>query len=630
MAEEKAKKLMTEFPPVTTGQWEEVIAADLKGADRTKKLVWRTMEGFPVEPYYRAENMPDLAHLAVTKAGEFPYVRGVKADNNWRIRQTVRVGADLNAANAAAHQMLMSGVDSLGFAISNGKEFTAQQLDELLAGISLPAIEVAFEGCGIPHVANLFLDKVVKENLDPEAVYATFNIDPLGNASKKGSAPCPNSTEKIKKLITKAPQYKRIRFVGVGGTLFHDCGASIVQELAFTLAMGHEYIVRLMDAGLDIDQAAPALKFNVSVGTNYFMEIAKIRAGRMLWANITSAYEPKRGCASKMRVHVETSAWNQTVYDPYVNMLRGTTETMSAALSGVDSIEVTPFDAAYEKPTEFSERIARNVQHLLKEESHFEQVTDPAAGSYYIEELTASIAKGAWDLFKQVEEKGGYVAAFEAGFIQEQVAATALKRDQNIATRREILLGTNQYPNFTEKADLTVVKPETVTRGGAACGCGCGSKDEAPAYTPLTPYRGGMAFEEMRLKTDRSGKNPRAFMLTCGNLSMARARSQFASNFFACAGIEVIDNTYFPTVAEGVVAAKESGAEIVVVCAADDDYATAAPEVHNAIGESAIVVVAGAPASQPELEAAGITHFISVKSNVLETLKQYQSELGIN
>lgn len=632
MAEEKAKKLMTEFPPVTTREWEEVIAKDLKGADRTKKLVWRTMEGFSVEPYYRAENLSELKHLG-TAPGEFPYVRGVKAGNEWRVRQTIEVGDDVKAANAQAHDVLMKGVDSLGFVIKN-KEFSAAHLDTLLNGITITAVELAFSGCGVYKAAELFLDKVAAEKLDPEQVFATFAIDPLMKLSKKGSWGCsaPDGAkqfEKIKTLIEKAPQYKRVRLISVGGTLFHNSGASIVQELAFALSMGHEYVVRLTDMGLDVDQVAPLIKFNFSVGTNYFMEIAKLRAARLLWANIMKPYNPKRGCSSKLRAHIQTSAWNQTVYDPYVNMLRGTTEAMSAAISGVDSIEVLPFDHAYEKPTEFSARIARNVQLLLKEESHFDQVTDPAAGSYYIEELTASIAEAAWALFLSVEEQGGYTAAFEAGFIQDQIEATAAKRDQNIATRREILLGTNQYPNFNEAAPEEITE-ETVTRGMKRCHCGCKHADREPEYRPLRPYRGAMAFEAMRLRTDRSGKEPKAFMLTCGSLSMARARSQFACNFFACAGIKVIDNTFFPTVTEGIEAAKASGAKIVVVCSSDDDYATVAPEVYNAFkGTDVIVVVAGAPACQPELETAGISHFISVRSNVLETLENYQRELGI-
>jgi methylmalonyl-CoA mutase len=316
-----------------------------------------------------------------------------------------------------------------------------------------------------------------------------------------------------------------------------------------------------------------------------------------------------------MVAHAVTSTWNQTVYDPYVNMLRGTTEAMSATIAGVHSLEVLPFDYSFEAPTEFSKRIARNSQLLLKHESHFDQVIDPAGGSYYIESLTTSIAKEAWALFRAIEEKGGYIAAFKEGFVVERVKASADAKDKAIATRRLILLGANQYPNFTEVADASI--------------CECKVKREAKAENVLTPYRGAMAFEEMRMSVDRSGKTPKAFMLTCGTLGMARARAQFSCNFFACAGIRVEDNTFFKTVEEGVEAALASKAEIVVVCASDDDYATVAPRVKELLGDKAILVVAGAPACAPELEAQGITNFINVKSNVLETLKDYLKKLGI-
>jgi methylmalonyl-CoA mutase len=296
---------------------------------------------------------------------------------------------------------------------------------------------------------------------------------------------------------------------------------------------------------------------------------------------------------------------------------------MSAAIAGVRSLEVTPFDAPFETPTEFSRRIARNVQLLLKHESHFDQVVDPSGGSYYIETLTDSIATEAWKLFREVEDKGGYVAAFREGFITGAVEASAAAKDKAVATRRTVLLGANQYPNFTEVAGDAVTEAD-VKPGG--CGCGCSAPE---GKTVLKPYRGAMPFEQIRLATDRSGKTPTAFMLTCGTLSMARARAQFACNFFACAGIRVTDNTFFASVGEGVKAALAAKADIVVVCAADDDYAALAPEARKLIGDKAILVVAGAPASQPELEAQGITHFISVKSNVLETLKGYLKELGI-
>ena len=616
MANTKSEKLFTEFPPVPTEKWEEVITADLKGADYERKLVWKTGEGFNVRPYYRAENLEGIKFLG-SQAGEFPYVRGTHAHNRWRVHQTVSVVCP-KEANAEALKILNAGVDSLGFCIASA-DFSAADLDMLLKDICIPAVEITFCGEKMANVAELVLAKVEKEGIAKEDVRIAFCIDPLVKGlSSKGDFCSPNGEKciaRIVELIHKTKEYKHVRIVTVAGQTFGNSGSTIVEELAFTLSAGHDYLVRLTDAGLDVDAAARKLRFSFSVSSNYFMEIAKFRAARMLWANIVKGYGPAKNCACKMQIHAETSRWNQTVYDPYVNMLRGTTEAMSATIAGVHSMEVMPFDASFENPTEFSKRIARNVELLLKNESHFDQVVDPAGGSYYVENLTQSIAAEAWKLFLEIEEKGGYTEAYKAGLIVERIKASAAAKDKNIATRRQTLLGANQYPNFTEVAGKEITA-ESVTRKQAE-------------GNVLVPYRGAMAFEEMRLQVDRSGKEPKAFMLTCGNLGMARARSQFSCNFFACAGIKVIDNTYFKSIEEGAKAALESKAQIVVVCASDDDYAEAAPKVKELLGGKAILVVAGAPACAPELEAQGITNFINVKSNVLETLKFYLKEMGI-
>ena len=616
MANTKSEKLFTEFPPVPTEKWEEVITADLKGADYERKLVWKTGEGFNVRPYYRAENLDGIKFLG-SQAGEFPYVRGTHAHNRWRVHQTVSVVCP-KEANAEALKILNAGVDSLGFCIASA-DFSAADLDMLLKDMCIPAVEITFCGVKMANVAELVLAKVEKEGIAKEDVRIAFCIDPLVKGlSSKGDFCSPNGEKciaRIVELIHKTKEYKHVRIVTVAGQTFGNSGSTIVEELAFTLSAGHDYLVRLTDAGLDVDAAARKLRFSFSVSSNYFMEIAKFRAARMLWANIVKGYGPAKNCACKMQIHAETSRWNQTVYDPYVNMLRGTTEAMSATIAGVHSLEVMPFDASFENPTEFSKRIARNVELLLKNESHFDQVVDPAGGSYYVENLTQSIAAEAWKLFLEIEEKGGYTEAYKAGLIVERIKASAAAKDKNIATRRQTLLGANQYPNFTEVAGKEITA-ESVTRKQAE-------------GNVLVPYRGAMAFEEMRLQVDRSGKEPKAFMLTCGNLGMARARSQFSCNFFACAGIKVIDNTYFKSIEEGAKAALESKAQIVVVCASDDDYAEAAPKVKELLGGKAILVVAGAPACAPELEAQGITNFINVKSNVLETLKFYLKEMGI-
>ena len=620
MAEDKDVKLFAEFAPVTTAEWDAVINVDLKGADYDKKLVWKPLEGFSVRPYYRAEDLKKLNHLQYLP-GQFPYVRSNNTNSNaWLVRQEILV-EDVKAANAKALDVLMKGVDSLGFVFNSCKELTAAELDTLLEGICVSAIEVNFVCCcKSRNLATLFIEKMKKAGVNLADVRGSINYSPLSSLSLNGEW-CSDEAAAFantKEMIEAAATLPNFKVLSVDGSIFHNSGSTSVQELAFALSMGNEYLAKLTDLGVCATKVAKAIRFNFSVSSNYFMEIAKFRAARMLWAEIVKSYGVAENDA-KMSIHAETSKWNQTIYDPYVNMLRGTTEAMSATIAGVDSLTVVPFDAAYRQPTEFSDRIARNAQLLLKEEAHFDLVVDPSAGSYYIETLTDSIAKAAWELFKQAEEKGGYVAAFTAGFVQETIKATAQKRDMNIATRRDILLGTNQYPNFTEVAEAEVTL-EAITRAEA--------KKGAVAET-LAPYRGAMAFEALRFKTDKSGKEPKAFMLTIGALAMRRARAQFACNFFACAGLRTIDHNGYASVEEGVKAALEAKADVVVICSSDDEYTTYAPEAYEMLKGKAIFVVAGAPACEEELKAKGITNFISVKSNVLETLKGYQKELGI-
>jgi methylmalonyl-CoA mutase len=320
-----------------------------------------------------------------------------------------------------------------------------------------------------------------------------------------------------------------------------------------------------------------------------------------------------------MKVHAETSTFNLTLFDAHVNMLRTQTEAMSAALAGVDSITVSPFDKAYQTPDDFSERIARNQQLLLKEECHFDKVVDPAAGSYYIENLTVSIAQQAWNLFLEVEEAGGMMEAIKAGKVQEAVNASNKARHEAVSKRREILLGTNQYPNFTELSE---------GKAPMGCQCCCGGQHECEKpYATLDKARAASEFEELRLQTENSGKRPKAFMLTIGNLAMRQARAQFSCNFLACAGYEVIDNLGFPTVEEGVEAAMKAGADIVVLCSSDDEYAEYAVPAYQALNGRAMFIVAGAPACMDDLKAAGIENFIHVRCNVLETLRGYNAKL---
>lgn len=625
-----ANKLFTEFPPVATEQWEEVINKDLKGADYEKKLVWKTQEGFNVRPYYRAENLQGLKYLGA-KPGEFPYVRGTKKNNEWFINQWVCCcKSQFAQANAQAKLILTKGVESVTFYLEPGKEVTKADFAVLLKDIDLTKVPVNFGDCCVKNgaVVKNFVSYVDGLGIDKDAVKASFDFSPVRMLTTKGGF-CDDFSA-LAEIVKAVAGYKGIRVIEVNANVFNNAGASTAQELAYALNIGSEYMSRLTEAGLSAEEVARKTFFTFGVGSTYFMEIAKFRAARMLWANIVEAYGVKEGCARKMNIHAVTSEWNQTVYDAYVNMLRATTEAMSAAIAGVDYLEVTPFDYAFEAPTDFSNRIARNVQNILKEESHFNKVVDPAAGSYYVENLTNSLAESAWKIFKGVEEAGGFVAEFKAGKIQSEIKAVSDKKDSNLANRRMTLLGTNQFPNFLEKAESKITK-EIVSRdiltemGSPVEDFVCGDR----VAEPLKAYRGSEEFEAVRLATDRSGKEPKAFMLTFGNLAMCRARAQFSSNFFAVAGIRNIDNNRFDSIEEGVKAALASKAEIVVACSSDEEYAEAVPQIAKLVGDKAIVVVAGDPECRADLEAQGIKNFINVRCNVLETLKGYQKMLGI-
>lgn len=616
-------KLFSEFAPQSTQEWVDKITKDLKGADFDRKLVWRTNEGFNVQPFYRLENMEDKMYMN-TYPGDFPYVRGNKKDNNdWFIRQDIVV-EDVKAANEKALDILNKGIDSLGF-ILNWKDLSKEELATLLDGVYMDCVEINFEKS---HDTVALLENLKAYATDKgiafDAIQGGVSIDPISgfNTCGKFCHSEESSFEFAKKAVEAAKELPNFKVIAVGGKLFNNSGSSIVEELGFSLAAGAEYISRMMEAGLSIEEIAPKIRFNFATSSKYFMEIAKLRAGRLLWAYILKEFGASEEMC-KMFIHGETSDWNKTVYDPYVNMLRTQTEAMSSVLGGLDSYTVKPFNSVYEDTTEFSERIARNQQLLLKEESHFGKIADPAAGSYYIESLTESISEEAWKLFLDVQEKGGYLAAFKAGFVQETIKATAQKRDMAVATRKENFLGTNQFPNFGEVAekemDAALFVAEDKTAEDAIC-------------ETLKPYRGAQAFEAMRYKTDVYAKEngrPKVMMFPIGNLNMRKARAQFACNFFACAGFDVEDHNGFETVEEGVNFVTEKNAKIVVVCSSDDEYATIVPEVFEALKGKATVVVAGAPACAEELKAKGIENFINVKSNVLETLKAYQAKLGI-
>ncbi|MCQ2177038.1 MAG: methylmalonyl-CoA mutase small subunit [Bacteroidales bacterium] len=611
------KKLFSEFTSPTRQDWLDKIQVDLKGADFQKKLVWKTDEGFSVQPFYMKDDLEKLSTLG-SEPGEFPYVRGNKAgDNNWFVRQEI-CGESAAQANVKALDILGKGVDSLGFKIP-AEQISAEYVQTLLNGIYCDCVELNFKVCSkhALELAQILVAYFAGKGYDPARIKASIDFDPIKGMIMNGK-----DTESListgKALIDTVKDYPDFKVISVNGSALSDSGAYIVQELGYSLAWGAEYMKRLADEGVAGGEIARRIKFNMGISTNYFMEIAKFRAARLLWSKIVEEYAGNDKEACKACIHAKTSYYNMTLFDSYVNLLRSQTETMSAAIAGVNSITVTPFDTAYKNPDDFSERIARNQQLLLKEESHFDKVVDPAGGSYYIEVLTDSLAAEAWKIFLKVQEEGGMVEYAKKGLVQDDVIASDTKRHTLAAQSREFILGTNQFPNFTE-----------VSNGKAPMACCCKCANEEAPFKGISTSRLSSEFEALRLSTEKAAKQPVAFMLTIGSLVWRQARAQFSCNFLASAGYKVVDNLGFASVEEGVDAAMKAGADIVVICSSDEEYAQYAIPAYNCLAGRALFVVAGNPECAEELKAAGIENFIHVRVNQLETLKSFNQKLGI-
>ena len=631
---EEKLNLLADFPAISTKEWKDKIITDLKGADFDKKLVWRTPEGFNVQPFYRQEDLRGLK-TTVSAPGQFPYVRGTRTNNEWAIRQNVCACENPRKANKLALDILNKGITSLGFCL-NADKLNYRYIKNLLKDIDARAININFTicACKAAKLADILVRYYGRCGYDFKAVYGSINVDPIKNMLLKGKDLSREQiAAKLAEVVDACKTLVNYRVVGVNSIILNNSGAYCAQELAYALAWGAEYMTMMTEAGVPNYLAAREIRFNMGIGGNYFMEIAKFRAARLLWAKIVEAYKAPIFThalkeAAKMNVCAETSRFNMTIFDAYVNLLRTQTETMSAALAGVDEIVVSPFDVTYERPTEFAERIARNQQLLLKEEAHFDKVVDPAAGSYYLENLTNSIAAEAWKQFLAIQEQGGFFEMVKAGKIQEAVAANLKARLADVAKRKEVLLGSNQFPNFNEKA------AKKIKADAGACSSICNCKKNAcekPAeggIATLPIARAAEEFEQLRLETEAAKHQPVAFMLTIGNLAMRIARAQFSCNFLACAGYKVIDNNGFKSVHDGIKAARKAKADIIVLCSSDDEYATFAPQAWLELeGAKEMFIVAGAPACMEDLQKLGIQNFIHIRCNVLETLKSYNQQL---
>jgi methylmalonyl-CoA mutase len=707
--EELSAPKLTEFPTPSYEEWRTAAEAALKGAAFEKQLITRTHEGIDLQPMYRVEDTTALPHMG-TMPGFAPYVRGTEAlgyqQVPWGVSQEIgdatpegfnqALTADLKRGQTVVNMrldvatLLGEDADVAEAGIVGNGGVSISSLDDLgkaLQGVDLQKTPIFVQAgaSGIP-IAAMVLALLEKQSRSKEGLSGCIGSDPLGVLARTGKLPRAMSgayADMAHLTSWASANAPHLQTVLVSVHPYHDGGGSAVQELAFAIATGVEYLRELQSRGLSIDQAAPRFMFTFSLGSNFFMEIAKLRAARLLWARVVAEFGGGAD-AQKMRIHARTSCWNKTLYDPNVNMLRTTTEAFSGVLGGCDSMHIGPMDEVARVPNDFTRRVARNTHTVLREEAGMTRTIDPAGGSWYVENLTDQVARQSWELFREVEKKGGMAKALQTGFPQAQVAATAAQRAKAYAQRRDIFVGTNMYANAADKSlevaavdraalqqaraaelqayrsvvdpewrrsaleKLAAASPESrldtavhAVSGGATLGDLCealaAGEQMDPLIEPVRIRRGAEDFEDLRRRAEafakKTGSRPRVFLANMGPIPQHKARADFSRGFLEVGAFEVIGNDGFETTGQAVAAAVDSGAPVVVICSTDKTYPELVPSLAKGIKEAksdAMVLVAGYPSDHVEaFKQAGVDDFIHLRANCYELLDKLQQHIGV-
>jgi len=699
----------TEFPTTSYDEWREAAEAALKGGSFEKRLITKTHEGIALQPMYRAEDVAELPHMG-SLPGLSPFVRGTEPlgykQQPWEISQELKdatpeafnqaLRADLERGQTAVNMrldlatLLGEDADAAEPGLIGKDGLSVSCLDDLTTALDgvdpeQTPIIVQAGASGLP-LLSMVLAMLEKQSRSGAKLRGCIGGDPLGELAGSGRLPrsLKGAYEDMAQLTRwAAAEAPKLRTVLVRSHPYHDGGGNAVQELGFALATGVEYLRELQARGVTIDQAAPRILFAFSLGSNLFMEIAKLRAARMLWAKIVAAFGGGED-AQKMHIHTRTSGWNKTLYDPDVNMLRATTEAFSGVLGGCDSLHIGPKDEIAGVPSDFSRRVARNAHAVLREEAGLTRAVDPAGGSWYVENLTDTLAAKSWDLFREVEKQGGMAKALSADFPQNEVGAVSDQRAKAYAQRRDIFVGTNMYPNpadkplvpealdhaalqqqratklkaFRQAVDagahqsaldkLAKASPDDRVKAAVAaaaagatlndlCSALATGEQADPVIEPVAIKRGAELFENLRKKSEafaaRTGSPPKVFLANMGPIPQHKARADFSRGFLEVGAFEVIGNDGFETTDQACQAAVASGAGAVVICSTDKTYPDLAPNLAKGIKAAkpdTLVLVAGYPADHVDaFKAAGVDDFIHIRANCYELLDKLQNKMGV-
>ncbi len=634
--------LASEFPTPAREAWSSLVDKVLKGADFEKKLVSRTSDGIRIEPLYpKAET-----HAPVRRAEHGP----------WRVAQRVD-HPDPGQANALALADLEGGADSLVLAFAGApaargfglQASSVEELDRALSGVMLDLISVRLEaGMAGRDAMGLLLDLAERRGHALSALDVDLGLDPIGAFAATGRMSAEWSVVAGRlsdNLARVAGRGIRGRLAIADGRPYHEAGGSEAQELAAVLATAIAYLRALEAGGHPLGTARDALSFLLVGDADEFLTVAKFRALRRLWARVEEAC----GLAPKpIRLHAET-AWRMTTRrDPWVNLLRGTMACFSAGIGGADSVTVLPFTAALGLPDAFARRLARNTQTILLEESNLWRVADPVAGSGAFEALTDALAEEAWTRFGEIERESGIVASLGSGALQRRIAEVRAKRMTALATRRDPLTGTSEFPDIHEaKVGVLLSSPR---EGGEKSSEAKLRADEGPSPSPggataqldlspqagpgepLPSLRSAEPYERLRDRSDeilaRTGSRPRVFLANLGPISAFSARATFAKNAFEAGGIEAVGNDGFGSLDELAAAFGTSGARLACICSSDEIYATqAAPAAAALKGAGATgIYLAGRPGEiETALKEAGVSDFVFVGCKLLHLLEGAQA-----
>ena len=616
--------LQADFGAPDPALWRSLTEKVLGGVPFDKKLVVKTPEGIPVQPIYGPDALEAL-DLADTMPGKFPYVRGTKAEGYrsgaWKICQRLPY-TTAEEFNAAAKRDLSRGQDAL---MLDG-DLSAAQLDAALKDLDLSGVAVHLDAGAdaLQAVETLFArpDAPAEGSVlfDPVAMLATQGVLPMTLEQAWDRL-----AEGVKTVDTHAPAFKS---VSVDVTWCGNAGGHAVWDLAIMLASAAESFRALEERGVSPNLAGEKALVRFSVGTDFFMEAAKFRAARGLWAHFVKACGGGED-AAKLTQYARTSIWEQSALDPYVNLLRATSEAFSAVIGGVDGLTVDPFDAVAGPPNEFSRRIARNIQLVLRDEAHLTEVVDPAGGSWLVETLTKELSEKAWALFQDIERKGGLIAMLGDGSLREELLKSAEEKKLKLARRQAVKVGVNQYANLDE----TPLRPVNA----AAAESAEAADHQVTRAVPVKADRLTSGYERLRENmaayVAANGSAPKIFMAQMGPVKQHKLRSDFSVEFLKPSGFAIVAEGSYADAESAAAAAVAAGAAATVICSTDDTYPDLVPAFANAVkaaNPKIQVLVAGLlPDHVEAFKAAGVDEFIHLRANNLELLSDLQALTGV-